>query len=83
MTLRKKTAEAEWADYKIALDPYEYIPQAAGIRKNDEAFRDAVNKAIIKAESEGKLIEWEATYDMPPAKYIAERAKAAAAKLKP
>lgn len=82
MTLRKKTEEAEWADYKVAVDPYEYIPQAAGIRKGDDAFREAVNKAITKAEAEGKLIEWETTYGMPHAAYIAERAKAAAAKLK-
>lgn len=82
MTLRKKLDDAEWKDYKIAVEPYEYIPQAAGIRKQDEAFRDAVNAAIIKAEAEGKLIEWEATYGMPHAKYIAERAQAAVAKLK-
>ncbi|MBS7542169.1 transporter substrate-binding domain-containing protein [Ancylobacter oerskovii] len=83
MTLRKKTEEADWAGYKIAIDPYEYIPQAAGIRKDDTAFREAVNKAILKAEAEGKLIEWETTYGMPHAKYIAERAEAAKAKLKP
>ncbi|WP_371344933.1 transporter substrate-binding domain-containing protein [Ancylobacter sp. IITR112] len=82
MTLRKKTEEPEWADYTIAVDPYEYIPQAAGIRKGDDAFRAAVNKAITKAEAEGKLIEWETTYGMPHSAYIAERAKAAAEKLK-
>ncbi|QIB34621.1 transporter substrate-binding domain-containing protein [Ancylobacter pratisalsi] len=83
MTLRKKLEDdADWKDYKIAVEPYEYIPQAAGIRKDDAAFLDAVNKAITKAEAEGKLIEWETTYGMPHSKYIAERSKKAAEKLK-
>lgn len=82
MTLRKKTEDAEWKDYKVVVEPYEYIPQAGGIRKDDAAFLAAVNKAILKAEAEGKLIEWETTYGMPHAQYIADRAKAAAEKLK-
>jgi len=74
MTIRKKSAEAGWESYKIAVEPYEYLPMAGGVRKDDTAFRDAVNAAILKAEGEGKLVEWEAKYDMPASRYIAERA---------
>ncbi|MCC9620306.1 transporter substrate-binding domain-containing protein [Thalassospira sp. MA62] len=79
MTLQKKVEEADWSDYKIAVAPYEYLPMAGGLREGDTAFEEAVNKAIVKAEGEGKLIEWETKYGMPHSDYIAERAKAAAA----
>ena len=80
MTLQKKLEEADWSDYKIAIKPYEYLPQAAGLRQGDDAFRKAVDAAINKAEGEGKLIEWETKYGMPHSEYIADRAKAAAKK---
>ncbi|MNF05607.1 hypothetical protein D3C80_2053720 [compost metagenome] len=50
-----------------------------GIREGDVAFKEVVDKAIHKAEAEGKLIEWEKEFNMPASDYIAERAKAAAA----
>jgi polar amino acid transport system substrate-binding protein len=80
MTLQQKLKEADWVGYKVAIAPYEFLPMAGGIRKGDTEFREAVDKAIEKAEAEGKLIEWETQFDMPHSDYIAERAKAAAAK---
>ncbi|ANF56304.1 transporter substrate-binding domain-containing protein [Halotalea alkalilenta] len=77
MSLRKKLEEPGWEDYKIAVEPYEYLPMAGGVRKGDEAFLEAVNAAIVKAEGENKLIEWERDYDMPASEYIAQRAEAA------
>ena len=53
---------------------------AGGIREGDAEFKAAIDKAIEKAEGEGKLIEWETEFGMPHSDYIAERAKAAAAK---
>jgi polar amino acid transport system substrate-binding protein len=81
MTLQKKLEDVDWADYKIAVTPYEYLPMAGGLREDNAAFAEAVNNAIVKAEGEGKLIEWETKYGMPHSDYIANRAKAAAAKL--
>lgn len=80
MTLQQKLKEADWSNYKIAVAPYEFLPMAGGIREGDAEFQAAVNKAIEKAEGEGKLIEWETEFGMPHSDYIAERAKAAAAK---
>jgi polar amino acid transport system substrate-binding protein len=80
MALEQKLKEADWSNYKIAVQPYEFQPMAGGLRKGDSAFREAVDKAIGKAEAEGKLIGWETEFDMPHSVYIAERAKAAAAK---
>lgn len=79
MTLRQKLKDSEWADYKIAVDTYEYLPIAGGLRKDDAAFKAAVDAAIVKAEGEGKLMEWEKTFDMPASDYIAKRAEAARA----
>ncbi len=78
MTLRMKLREPDWSNYKIAVAPYEFAPMAGGLRKDETAFREAVDKAIHKAEGEGKLIEWETKFGMPASDYIAQRAKAAA-----
>lgn len=79
MTLRQKLEEPGWEGYKIAVEPYEYLPMAGGVRKDDEAFLEAVNAAIVKAEGENRLIDWEGEYDMPSSDHIAERAEAARA----
>lgn len=80
MTLQQKIKEADWTVYKVAVAPYEFLPMAGGLRKGDAEFQVAVDAAITKAEAEGKLIEWEAEFGMPHSQYIADRAKAAAAK---
>jgi polar amino acid transport system substrate-binding protein len=80
MTLQQKLKEPDWASYKIAVAPYEFQPMAGGLRKGDTEFHEAVDKAIAKAEAEGKLIAWETEFGMPHSDYIAARAKAAVAK---
>lgn len=81
MTLDLKVQEADWSGYKVAVPTYEYLPMAGGIREGDTAFAAAVDKAITKAEAEGKMIEWETEFKIPHSEYIAERAKAAKAKV--
>lgn len=78
MTLQNKLKEPGWSDYKIAVKPYEFLPMAGGVRKNDATLLAAINKAINKAEGEKKLIGWESEFGMPPSAYIAKRAAAAA-----
>lgn len=82
MSLQNKLKDPAWSDYKIAVKPYEYLPMAGGLRKGEDAFRAAVDKAIVKAEGEDKLIGWEKEFDMPPSPYIAKRAEAARAAAK-
>jgi polar amino acid transport system substrate-binding protein len=81
MTLDLKVQEADWSGYKVAVPTYEFLPMAGGIREGDKAFQEAVDKAITKAEAEGKMIGWETEFNIPHAEYIADRAKAAKAKL--
>jgi polar amino acid transport system substrate-binding protein len=83
LSLLTKLTEPDWKSrYKLAVEAYEHIPQAGGVRKNEKPFLDAVNAAILSTEADGKIIAWEAQYGMPPSPYVAERATAAKAKAK-
>ncbi|MGQ4274697.1 transporter substrate-binding domain-containing protein [Terrihabitans sp. B22-R8] len=81
MTLRKKPNEEGWKDYSIVAEPYENVPQPGGARKNDAAFLEAVNKALIEAEAEGVLIALQEKYDIAPSEYLTKRAEAAKKKI--
>jgi polar amino acid transport system substrate-binding protein len=73
-----KLAEDGWKDkYKIALEAYEYVPIAGGVRKEEPAFLDAVNKAILKAESEDLMVDNEIKYNLGASDYVQKRAEEA------
>jgi polar amino acid transport system substrate-binding protein len=79
--LTMKVAEDGWKDkYKIAVGAFAFNPIAGGVRKNEPAFLEAVNKAIVDAEAAGMLVEAEKTFNMGPSDYVAKRAEAAKAK---
>jgi polar amino acid transport system substrate-binding protein len=81
-TLKKKMEDKSFAAvYRIAAEPYEHLPQPGGVRKNEPAFLAAVNAAIVKASAQGKMLEWEKKYEMPPSGYVADMAKESKAKL--
>ena len=70
-----------WKDkYKIALDTFDYIPIAGGVRKNEPAFLAAINQGIHAAEAAGVLTHAETEYGMGSNKFVAEQAQKAAAK---
>lgn len=48
-------------------------PWGMGLRKNDEAFLDAVNNAIIKMEAEGFVVEGEKKWNIPPTEHAKQR----------
>lgn len=83
--LHMKVNESGWSDkYKIALDTFDYIPIGGGVRKNEPAFLNAVNKAIIRAEASGLMADGEKKYNLGVSDYVTKRAadakvKAAAA----
>ena len=77
MTLRKKPKDAGWEGFKIVAEPYESIPQPGGARKDDKAFLDAVNKALIQAEADGFIISLQEKYDIAPSEYLTKRSEAA------
>ncbi|MGQ3281062.1 MAG: transporter substrate-binding domain-containing protein, partial [Shinella sp.] len=73
--LRQKIAEPEWAGtYKIALETFNYIPIAGGVRKDEPAFLKAVNEAILSAEATGVLISAEKEFSMGESEYVTKRA---------
>lgn len=77
--LEGKLSDPEWSGYKVAVQPYELVLAAGGVRKGEKAFLDAVNAAIIKAEGDDKVIDWQKSYKLTPNEYTLERAKKAKA----
>ncbi|PTM39512.1 transporter substrate-binding domain-containing protein [Bosea sp. 124] len=81
--LNTKVTEDGWKDkYKIALDAFEFIPIAGGVRKGEPAFLGAVNSAILKAEAAGTMVSGEAKYSLGTSEYVTKRAQDAKAKVK-
>ena len=81
--LNMKVAEDGWSDkYKIALDTFDYIPIAGGVRKGEPAFLEAVNNAIIAAEAANVVADGEKNYNLGVSEYVTNRAKQAAEALK-
>lgn len=73
--LQQKIGEADWAAKdKIALQTFDYIPIAGGVRKNEPAFLAAVNAAITKAEAAGVLVNAEKTYGMGQSDFVTKQA---------
>lgn len=76
--LNLKLAEEGWGDKnKIAVETFDYIPIAGGVRKGEERFLNAVNEAIMSAEAANILVEAEPKYSMGSSAYVNERAEAA------
>ena len=73
-----KLLEPEWSqDWHQPLNPILEQPWGMGIRKDDEAFLEAVNDEIIQMEAEGFIVEGEKKWKIPATKYAEERMKQA------
>lgn len=73
--LNMKVTEDGWKDkYKIALQTFDYIPIAGGIRKNEPGFLKALDAAIVKAEASGLMVEGEKKYNLGESEYVQKRA---------
>ncbi len=78
VTLRLKLQDDGWKGaYAVVGEPYERSGQAIGVRKDDKALLDAVNKAVLQAEADGKLVAWEKQYNMPDDPWSNEQINAA------
>ncbi len=73
--LNMKVSEDGWKDkYKIALQTFDYVPIAGGVRKNEPAFLKAVNAAIVNAEASGLMVQGELKYNLGASEYVQKRA---------
>ena len=73
--LNMKVTEDGWKDkYKIALQTFDYIPIAGGVRKNESGFLKALDAAIVKAEASGLMVEGEKKYNLGESEYVQKRA---------
>lgn len=76
--LNLKLSEGDWGEKnKIAVETFDYIPIAGGVRKGEKRFLEAVNEAILAAEAADILVEGELKYSMGASAYVNERAEAA------
>ena len=81
--LNMKVTEDGWKDkYKIALDTFDYIPIAGGVRKGEPAFLKAVNTAIVQAEAAGTMVTGETKYSLGTSEYVTKRQQEAKTKVK-
>ncbi|MEZ0606108.1 transporter substrate-binding domain-containing protein [Paraburkholderia sp. IW21] len=79
--LTQKVAEEGWKEKdKIAIDTFDYVAIAGGVRKNEPAFLAALNKAIKDAEAVGVLTNAEKSYNMGVSKFVTEQQAAAKSK---
>ncbi|MBC5767246.1 transporter substrate-binding domain-containing protein [Ramlibacter albus] len=73
--LNMKVTEPGWKEkYKIALQAFEYVPIAGGVRKGEPAFLKAVDNAILKAEAAGLMTTGEVKYNLGTSEYVQKRA---------
>ena len=73
--LNMKVTEPGWKEkYKIALQAFEYIPIAGGVRKNEPAFLKAVDTGILRAEASGLVTTGEVKYNLGESEYVQKRA---------
>jgi polar amino acid transport system substrate-binding protein len=79
--LTQKVSEEGWKQKnKIAVETFDYVPIAGGVRQNEPAFLAALNKAIKNAEAAGVLANAEKSYDMGTSKFVIDQQAAAKGK---
>jgi polar amino acid transport system substrate-binding protein len=79
--LTQKVSEDGWKQKnKIAVETFDYVPIAGGVRQNEPAFLAALNKAIKNAEAAGVLANAEKSYNMGASKFVTDQQTAAKGK---
>ena len=64
--VRLKVKDPQWSGYAIVGEPLQVNGFQIGIRKNDEAFLGKLNELILRAQADGKMVQWERQYGMDP-----------------
>ena len=80
--VRLKVKEAGWTGYAIVGEPLQSNGHHIGVRKNDEAFLATLDRIVLQAHAEGRLVAWQRQYGMDPDAWSLGQAEAAAAELK-
>lgn len=79
--LRQKLLAPDWkGKYALTLPAESFIGLAAGVRKNEPALLDAVNKAILQAEAAGLVSASAEKYNLSGAKFLADQQASAKTK---
>lgn len=79
--VRLKVKEPAWSGYAIVGEPLQANGHHIGVRKNDAAFLAALDRTILQAQAQGKMLDWERQYGMDPDAWSLEQVDAAAKRL--
>ena len=64
--VRLKVKDPQWSGYAIVGEPLQVNGFQIGVRKNDEAFLAKLNELILRAQADGRMVQWERQYGMDP-----------------
>ena len=79
--VRLKVKEPGWTGYAIVGEPMQTNGHHIGVRKNDGPFLAAIDRVVLEAQAEGKLVEWEREYGMDPDPWSLDQVQVAAKRL--
>ncbi len=79
--VRLKVKEQAWSGYAIVGEPLQTNGHHIGVRKDDPAFLAAVDRSVLQAQAQGKILDWERQYGMDPDAWSVEQVNAAAKRL--
>jgi polar amino acid transport system substrate-binding protein len=64
--VRLKVKDPQWSGFAVVGEPLQVNGFQIGVRKNDEAFLAKLNELILRAQADGKMVQWEQQYGMDP-----------------
>ncbi len=64
--VRLKVKDPQWSGYAVVGEPLQVNGFQIGVRKNDEAFLAKLNELILRAQADGRMVQWEQQYGMDP-----------------
>lgn len=79
--VRLKVKEPAWSGYAIVGEPLQANGHHIGVRKNNAAFLAALDRIVLQAQAQGKMLDWERQYGMDPDAWSLEQVDAAAKRL--
>ncbi len=78
LQLRNKLDQPGWkGKYAVVGEPLDHAGEAIGVRKDEPALLAAVNKAVLQAEADGKMLVWEKQYGLDGDAWSAQQQTAA------
>ncbi len=79
--VRLKVKDPQWTGYAVVGEPLQTNGHHIGVRKNDEEFLAQLDRLVLQAQAEGRIVGWEEQYGMDPDAWSLEQVDLAKRKL--